>query len=504
MMTNLLNGAHVANKLFSTIARLRLLLVMFLTLTASSAWGATYNFSNIPTTGWKTNGGSQTINGKSWTYSSATYVGCSDNAKIQIGSKNNPQTSNWTIQIPISSFGANIKVTKVAITAYTTATTATYDISVNGSSVKSGNLTTSSATYSSNTLNATTGSIVVTLKGSSSSKAMYLSNIAVTYETAAAHTVTWTINPAAGGSLSPTSGNTTTVTPDAAYTYGSPAYTVTSGSASVYQNGNTFTATPTANSTIQINMVEKPKYTVKFYKTSTTFESVTEASVGAGVAPPTMEQECGDWTFQGWSESPSNSETSTTELELVTLTGGKYYPTKDVNLYPVYTKTTSTGGTAFDKYTQVSLGGTITSGKYLISTGSYTMAGNGKTGASFSPGSTEKTEYEYTITIDGSFFTILGPDDNYVGGANSTTLQFGTTATTDSYLWNYDDAGIQNKSYTTRRIRANGTSDFRHYANTNGTTTYLYKRTEKSSGSTYYYSYPQCTTQPSRCLIPKS
>ena len=43
MMTNLLNGAHVANKLFSTIASLRLLLVMFLTLTVSAnAWGATY------------------------------------------------------------------------------------------------------------------------------------------------------------------------------------------------------------------------------------------------------------------------------------------------------------------------------------------------------------------------------------------------------------------------------------------------------------------------------
>ena len=40
MMTNLLNGAHVANKLFSTIARLRLLLVMFLTLTVTTnAWG---------------------------------------------------------------------------------------------------------------------------------------------------------------------------------------------------------------------------------------------------------------------------------------------------------------------------------------------------------------------------------------------------------------------------------------------------------------------------------
>lgn len=44
MMTNLLNGAHVANKLFSTIARLRLLLVMFVALTVSTeVWGAAAN-----------------------------------------------------------------------------------------------------------------------------------------------------------------------------------------------------------------------------------------------------------------------------------------------------------------------------------------------------------------------------------------------------------------------------------------------------------------------------
>lgn len=81
-------------------------------------------------------------------------------------------------------------------------------------------------------------------------------------KSAASYTVNWTINPAAGGTLSATSGNSTTVSPNAAYTYGASAYTVTSGAATVSQSGNTFTATPTANSTIQINMVEKSKYTV--------------------------------------------------------------------------------------------------------------------------------------------------------------------------------------------------------------------------------------------------
>ena len=41
MMTNLLNGAHVANKLFSTIERLRLLLVMLVMIfAATNMWGA--------------------------------------------------------------------------------------------------------------------------------------------------------------------------------------------------------------------------------------------------------------------------------------------------------------------------------------------------------------------------------------------------------------------------------------------------------------------------------
>ena len=244
-------------------------------------------------------------------------------------------------------------------------------------------------------------------------------------------------------------------------------------------------------------------HTVTFHTTATAETPLTEASAGDGVIPPTMEQECSGWTFRGWSESYSDSETSTTPLSLVTLTNGKYYPTEDVNLYPVYTKTTNTGGTTFDKYTKVDLGGTITSGKYLISTGSYTMAGNGNTGASFSPGSTEKTTYEYTITIDGDYFTIKGPDGKYVGGKDGTSLAFGTTVANDSYRWKYVNySGIQNKSYTTRHIKAFGTTDFRHYTTSNGTLTYLYKRTEKSSGSTYYYSYPSCTTEATVTLNP--
>ena len=162
---------------------------MLLTMMATTGrmWGQSstmYTFnSSIPTTGWTTSGGSQTINSISWSYSSSTYIGAQA-TRIQIGSKNNPQTSAWTIQTPVSSFGNNKKITAVSITAYTTATTATYDISAGGSSVKSGSLTTSSSTYTANNLNITSGNIVITMTGSSTSKAMYLSDISVTYEDA--------------------------------------------------------------------------------------------------------------------------------------------------------------------------------------------------------------------------------------------------------------------------------------------------------------------------------
>lgn len=152
----------------------------------ASGWATptTYSFSNIPTTGWKpTLGGSQTINTISWTYSVATYLG-STATQIQVGSKNNPQTTAWTIQTPISSFGENKVVTAVSITAKTTNTSATYDISVGGSSVKSGSLTTTSSTYSVSNLSVTDGSVAVTMTGSSGSAAMYLYDISVTYDDA--------------------------------------------------------------------------------------------------------------------------------------------------------------------------------------------------------------------------------------------------------------------------------------------------------------------------------
>ena len=223
--------------------------LLFLVAYSGNVWGTTYNFSSLPTKGWTTSGGKQTINSISWTYSSSTHIG-NNSSKIQVGSQNNPQTTNWTIQTAISNFGSGVKVTSVAITAYTTATTATYDISVGGSSVKSGSLTTSSSPYTASSLNATSGNIVITLTGSSTSRAIYLSNISVTYETATLYTITRSGSPAGtvtGGTFntsasSAAAGTTITLTASPSTGYELDYWTVTDASSnSVSVTDNQFT-----------------------------------------------------------------------------------------------------------------------------------------------------------------------------------------------------------------------------------------------------------------------
>lgn len=219
-------------------------LCLLLTFGISNAWGAdTYNFSSIPTTGWTTSGDSKTINSISWTYSSSTYIGATAD-KIQIGSKNNPQTTAWTIQTAVSNFGSGKKVTSIAITAYTTATSATYDISAGGSSVKSGSLTTSSATYTASSLNVTSGNIVVTLTGSSTSKAMYLANISVTYEDAVSKCATPTFSVSAGTYNANQSVTISCATAGATIYYTTDGTTPTSSS-SAYSSAVSITSTKT-------------------------------------------------------------------------------------------------------------------------------------------------------------------------------------------------------------------------------------------------------------------
>lgn len=138
------------------------------------------------------------------------------------------------------------------------------------------------------------------------------------------------------------SGNVITATPAVGYTYATPAYTVVAGAATVVQDGDEFTVTPTENSTIQINFEAKPTYTLSLFNDGSAY---TEGDFpfttyeGNTISLPTLEN-CGIYTFVGW-------DTNSSTTSAPTYTGGETYTitNANVNLYAVYSETIEGGGT---------------------------------------------------------------------------------------------------------------------------------------------------------------
>ena len=157
-------------------------------LFAGSMMATTYTAT--PSGTFSKSGGTITWSDVTWTYGSAAYLALNGD-EIQIGSKNNPQTNGWTISTPITSFGENQRITSISIKARTGGT-GSYDISADGTSVKSGDLSESVTTYTASDLEVTSGSIAITITGSS--KAAYLGTITVVYEDAVTDPYV-TVNP---------------------------------------------------------------------------------------------------------------------------------------------------------------------------------------------------------------------------------------------------------------------------------------------------------------------
>lgn len=117
------------------------------------------------------------------------------------------------------------------------------------------------------------------------------------------------------------SGSVITGSPNSGYRYASPAYTVSpANSATVVQDGNAFTVTPSANTTVTINFEAIPSHTATFsVNGATTTENFFE---GAAITFPSDPSNIAGKTFVGWvtstidapiNEAPSfvntNSET---------------------------------------------------------------------------------------------------------------------------------------------------------------------------------------------------
>ena len=170
-------------------------------------------------------------------------------------------------------------------------------------------------------------------------------SITVIYDDAPAYEINAQSNNNTYGTVSLT-GTTITATPASGYRVStSTPYTVNpANSATVSQNGNAFTVTPSANTTVTINFEAIPTYTVSFNAEGGTCggtTSATEAIGGAGVTLPTATTGVAGWEFAGWA---ADAVDNTTTQPTLYKAGSTYYPTGATTLHAVYTlkETTST------------------------------------------------------------------------------------------------------------------------------------------------------------------
>ena len=291
-------------------------------------------------------------------------------------------------------------------------------------------------------------------------------------------------------------GTTITASPKTGYRVSTTnPYSISpSGSAKVTQSENKFTVTPTANCTITINFEALPKYTVTLNAGPGTCAAyVTETSAGAGVDLPTPTI-CDGWTFAGWATSAVATETSSKPATLLT---GTYKPTSNITLYAVYQRTDETegGGSVTSQTDEVTISdfGTDTSTRtYSATYADWTWAKNS--------GSDIATYDEIRLYANHSMK--ISPKSGY------TISSIVATCTNSSYANALAGSKLEgaNKSVSSSTVTITPTSGdiVIKQAAQSRVSKFTVTYTTTASGTTtttYYHSTPDCgITQPSNKL----
>lgn len=490
------------------------ILTMLLTVGIGSAWGATDVIL------W---------NGSSPAYQASTTEKTSTDGAIKWKNSagndySNPTRiySGNTLTISVANT-ATTKITKIVAVC----TSATYASAFGGTSVDvtGGGTADRSTSGSTTTITITGKATSVAMKMSAQSR---VSKLTVTYETATSYTVTWTINPTAGGTLSATSGNSTTVSPNAAYTYGAPAYTVTpAGKANVSQDGDNFTATPSANCTIQINMVEKPKYTVNWYVNGSKEYSQTDVAGTAltGIPVPTTLDCDGEREFVGWTTQSSYEHATNAPTDLITNTSGLTMPENGANYYAVFAEASGDGEDGWQKVTSTDQ---VKDGEmyaFISFDDAYYLA-NAQSTSNPPVKSVSKTNGILNVTNEmkwiasansGGFeFKSYSNNDYYLwGGSANDAIRINTTSAkaNATKVWYtkilntygvviYHNASTDGAKY----LATNGSTDWRNYLdnNTLGNTNRVANLYKFTSGTTYSDYTTSCSTETLVSVLPKS
>lgn len=295
---------------------------------------------------------------------------------------------------------------------------------------------------------------------------MPASNVTVTAQWQA-YTITAQSNNDNYGSVE-LNGFVITASPNNGYRYANPVYTVDpANSANVEQNGNKFTVTPTANTTVTINFEAIPIHTATF---SVNGETTTQDYIeGAEIVFPANPAAISGKSFVGWVTEAIDGTTNTAPSYVTSATMG----TSDVTYYAVFAdvedSTTPTNlvintetenfptsyGTA-NTFTEYTLNGK----KFKIQQGyineeklQWRAAGNTNgTGIIYNSEAINKIQsvvIVYDENDNNKNFTLnVGTSENPTSGTSITpSISNGLTYTFDCSSGNYDYFVLTNGSY---------------------------------------------------------
>lgn len=246
-----------------------------------------------------------------------------------------------------------------------------------------------------------------------------------------------------------------------------------------------------------------PLYTVTLKDDN---DTRTQASYGAAVTLPSRAG-CAGYTFAGWTKTWVAPQSSWTTTAPTIIPAGSYTPTADENLYPVYTKTESGGGSSGD-YELYS--GSLTEGDYIIYYDGYamntTVTSNRLQYEEVTPDediiTTTDESIIWHISASGDYWTIYNAAaEKYAASTGAKNkAQMLADGTDNKSLWTVSGTSTYefvNKQNTTNSVNANlrnnGTYGFACYATSTGGALSLYKNVSGGS-TTYYISVPNCCT----------
>ena len=172
-----------------------------------------------------------------------------------------------------------------------------------------------------------------------------LTEIHVVYTPAPAYTITAQSNNNTYGSVS-LSGTVITGSPNIGYRYATPAYTVTTGTATVSQTGNDFTVTASSDCTVTINFEAIPTHTAHFSVNGAIDDNDDDTvAEGSEITFPSDPSDINGKTFVGWVTTPI---VGTTNVEPSFVTSATM-STSDITYYAVFATAEDAGEQAANK-----------------------------------------------------------------------------------------------------------------------------------------------------------